>query len=102
MHVVAHEPSSWFLLEESSALYLDVNCSHSFVSFSMLIQLTEQEAERYRINGTGFLSSLAAQVQEHSFTTYRERNLSALYEASVNEAISQWRANNASAGRAGA
>jgi len=83
------------LLEEAGALYLDVNGSHSAVGLSMLIPLAEHEAEGYCESGGGFLSRLAAEVQEHALTAYRARNVAAEFGASVSEAVSRWRASDA-------
>lgn len=94
MHVVAHEPHAWFLLEEDGALYLDVNCSYSAAGFSVLIRLTEDEARRYREGGERFVAELADDVQYRALTTYRERNVHARLGPMVTEAVGRWRASN--------
>ena len=94
MHVVAHEPYAWFLLEEEGALYLDVNCSYSAFGFPMLIRLNEDEARRYHEEGEGFVSGLADDVQYRALTTYRERNINSRFGSAVTEAVTQWIALN--------
>jgi hypothetical protein len=96
MHVVAHDPHNWFLLEEEGALYLDVNSGHSAVGFSVLFRLTEEEVGRYREGGEPFLSTMARSVQDRGPSAWRdERNLDGELGAAVAEAVSRWRASGA-------
>ncbi len=96
MHVIDHEPSWWFLLQDGEQLYLDVNCSHSFVGYSVLIALDEQETAALHEEGRGYLGRLAedvnsgAPVLQDSRSPYRERNLTQTHGRLVNDAVRNW------------
>ncbi len=97
MHVVAHEPRFWFLLEHEGALYLDVNGSHGAVGFEVLMRLTEEEAGRYRGGGPAYLSGLAESVQNGGPFAVHERNLILTGELAFElaDAVSRARASGA-------
>jgi hypothetical protein len=97
MDVVDHEPSWWFLLQDGEQLYLDVNCEHSFIGYSMLIALDEQETRTLQREGRGYVDRLAedinygAPVLRDSTSPYKARDLSRTHGHLVSEAVRRWR-----------
>lgn len=91
MEVIEHEPHFWFLLEEAGELYLDVNCQLSAVGFSVIVRLTEYEAQAYRSEGRDSVVRLAEDVEQHPLTAYRERDLSSEVGPAVHDAVMRWR-----------
>jgi hypothetical protein len=59
MQVVDHEPSGWFLVQDDDQILLDVNCSHSFISYDFLMKLNEHEVAAFSSNGHDFILELA-------------------------------------------
>ena len=98
MKVVDHEPHFWFLLEEAGVLFLDVNCSHSFLGYSFLIQLNTDESAKYREHGHDFINKIAQAIQytapilQVSESPYKGRDLSQSRSGSVTAAVAAWRA----------
>ena len=98
MKVVDHEPHFWFLLEEAGALFLDVNCSHSFLGYSFLIQLNTNESAKYREQGHDFINKTAQAIQytapifQASQSPYKGRDLSQSHRDRVMAAVAAWRA----------
>ena len=43
MIVIDHAPADWFLLREDNRYWLDINCSISATSFSILLRLNATE-----------------------------------------------------------
>jgi hypothetical protein len=91
MRVVAHRPSSWFLVEDGTRLLLDVNCSHSAFGFSRLIELSVSERKSYEERGGAFLDELAERVNYRAMSIFAIRHLGPDVEKVVNEAVSAWR-----------
>ena len=89
-----HEPAAWFLLRDGDRHYLDVNCSQSAVSFSILVQLTDDEETERRALGRTFVDYLAAKVAYWP-DRFRSRDLSRSLAAEVNAAVARWRADSA-------
>ena len=93
MYVVDHEPHSWFLFREGSALLLDVNCNHGPVGYSVLIRLSAEEESEYSLRGHAFLDWLAQQVQDSGpGSGYQLRDLSVSYARESLAAVNEWRA----------
>lgn len=96
MTVIDHEPVSWFLVRDNDRLYLDVNCSHSAVSYSFLLELNEGEINTYATEGRAFLSNLADKINNSAFglahktSPYRDRHTHSETGEHVNAAISVW------------
>src|SRR4051794_3921298 len=96
MQVIDHEPSGWFLVQDGSRLLLDVNCSHSAVSYEFLMELDEHEKASYAAGGHEFISVLAGKVQcsapgvRGSTSPYRERHILGDVRAKVNEVTIGW------------
>lgn len=103
MKVIDHEPCCWFLLEGSKNLLLDVNCSHSFVGYTFLIQLTVEETQKYYQQGRTYLDWLAEDIHNSapalkgSFSKYKKRNASSQFGRQVQEAIKIWHLEQAQA-----
>jgi hypothetical protein len=88
--VVMSQRAGWFLLVDNEHHYLDVNCSRSFVGFSILVQLTDEEETELHALGRTFVSYLAAKIAYWP-DRYRSRDLSlgpAAHEAY--EAAMRW------------
>jgi hypothetical protein len=97
MKVLDHEPQRWFLLEAPQGLLLDANCSHSFISYDVLILLTAEETAAFRQVGRDYLNALSEDIHnsvpilEASTSAYKVRRLSCALEAEATEAIMAWR-----------
>src|SRR4051812_32888490 len=63
MTVIDHDPSAWFLVRDGMRLLLDVNCSHSAVSYPFLMELNAEETQAYAERGRDFLVGLAEKIQ---------------------------------------
>lgn len=96
MTVIDHEPSAWFLVRDGERLLLDVNCSHSAVSYQFLMVLDETEREAYAARGHTFISELAGKVQYSApgvignVSPYGERNLQGADRLTVDEVTIAW------------
>ncbi|MEG0984226.1 hypothetical protein [Algoriella sp.] len=76
MKVIHHEPLFWFFIKDKNSFFIDVNCSHSFFGFTVLIELDEIEVSQYRIQGKQYLNDLANNIQYYALYTYKDRNKS--------------------------
>ncbi|MDQ0141343.1 hypothetical protein [Cupriavidus necator] len=98
MRVVDHEPQLWFLFEIDDALYLDANCSHSFVGYNFMIRLSADELSEYRIQGRDYLTWLANEIHHSapilsvSNSPYKTRKASVEHEAKASAAFGIWMA----------
>ena len=90
MRVVDHEPHTWFLLKEGDRNYLDAQVNRSAVSWSVLIELNEQERREYQAIGRSYLDSLAALINS-STENYSARDLTQSKDRDVLEAVRTWR-----------
>jgi hypothetical protein len=54
MNVIDHQPHAWYLLEDNGVLFIDAACSHSFVDYSVLIELDKQELQNFESDGRSF------------------------------------------------
>ena len=90
MEVVDQEPGAWFLLREGESFFLDANCDVSAVGFTILLRLTEEERDEYRIIGRAYIQYLAARVQNWP-ERYATRNIAGTDAARVHEAIMDWK-----------
>jgi hypothetical protein len=73
--VVMSQRAGWFLLVDDEHHYLDVNCTRSFVGFSILVQLTDEEETELHALGRTFVSYLAAKIAYWP-DRYRPRDIS--------------------------
>ncbi|WP_343662387.1 hypothetical protein [Ralstonia sp.] len=93
MEVLENGPQAWYLLRDGQQLYLDVNCSHSFVEYSFTMLLNSKEAAQYRRRGRAFLDELAHTIQfsapgvSGTLSIYKERLVAPGVIAQVNKAI---------------
>ena len=96
MTVVDHEPNGWFLVRDGERLLLDVNCSHSAISYQFLLELNTSERAAYAARGHIFISELAMKVQDSApgaignASPYRERNLRGADQLMVDEVTIAW------------
>ena len=97
MKVLEHSPQQWFLFEHKGKLLLDARCSHSFIDYSLMIELNEQELALYQCGGSEYLSKLAyeihysAPIVAGSTSAYRGRDLSKYYSELSDAAVKKWR-----------
>ena len=97
MQVIDHEPASWILVQHGPSLLLDVNCSHSFVLYSFLLQLNEAEAALYVERGRDYLHELAYAIHHSapgvaaSRSPYKARNVDREFGTEVMAAIQAYR-----------
>lgn len=78
-------------MEEEGDLYLDVNCSHGAVGFSIMLRLTADEAAVVRSGGKEAVDVLAVQIRDHATMISPTRNLSSVWQQKSLEAIRHWR-----------
>jgi hypothetical protein len=96
MKVVDHQPQSWFLLEEDGDLFIDVNCSHSFIGYGYLIQLNDEEKSIYECSGRAYIDWLSQDIHNSvpiliaSTSKYKTRKATSDIEIKAHEAISDW------------
>jgi len=90
LDVIDHQPHAWFLLRDGDDHYLDVNCSHGPVGFSLLVKLSAAEHEEYRALGRVFIDYLAARVA-YWWSDYKERDLGSSLQAEVSDAVTRFR-----------
>jgi hypothetical protein len=97
MIVVDEGPAAWFLLRDGERWLLDVNCSHSAVTYGWVMALTAQELADYEAGGRAFLDVLAADVHQTapgvlgSGSPYRGRDLGRGLDKAVGAAVAEWR-----------
>jgi hypothetical protein len=89
VEVIHCEPADWYLLREGGHYYLDVNCSQPVVSFSILLQLNDDEEPEYNALGRVFLEFLAAEVRFRP-TRYWSRHLIGPLAERAREAVTNW------------
>lgn len=93
VEVLEYGPQAWYLLREGRHLYLDVNCSHSFVGYNFTMQLNSDEAAKYRRRGRVYVDELAQAIQysapgvSGNCSRYKDRLVAPQAAARVNEAI---------------
>lgn len=92
MVVVDHEPHAWFLLRDGHGYVLDVNCSRSFVGFSLVLRLTPDEAAGIEAQGHQAADDLARSIQ-YSPDSYSTRCDDPALEPASLAAIKEWQAN---------
>ncbi len=90
MRVIDHSEGSWYLLEEKGIYYIDVYCSQSFVSFSMLIELNAEEYKEYHALGKVFLEYFATKINYGS-AEYKPRQVQGEVLARSYETIMAWK-----------
>ncbi|MBC8102637.1 MAG: hypothetical protein H7Z41_08630 [Cytophagales bacterium] len=86
MKVVLNEPGFWYLLRKGDTYYIDVNCEASFVGFTLMIGLSEDEYREYHALGRTFLSYFAEKINYWS-RNYKERNVTGPLQKEAMEAI---------------
>lgn len=64
MTVIDHCSDSWFLLESSNEMYLDVNCNISAFEYNFLFKLNEEEILRYKSDGKKYIDILSEDVND--------------------------------------
>ncbi|GAA1831680.1 hypothetical protein GCM10009772_06740 [Pseudonocardia alni subsp. carboxydivorans] len=95
MQVVDQEPHAWFLLRDDAGTYLDVNCSHGPVGYSVLLELDDDERRALDEGGRSYLDDLAATVAYRVRSPYRDRDLTRARGHEVTAAVAAWRSGGA-------
>jgi hypothetical protein len=97
MRVLEHQPNAWFLIEDECGFILDVNCNHSYFSYSFSMILNQGEQDRYVEDGVDYLDRLAdsincsAPIAAASNSIYKARKLDDSYSDKITAAITEWR-----------
>jgi hypothetical protein len=97
VEVIDHESQFWFLLQDSADLLLDVSCEHSFIGYTFLMKLNQEEVDGYRGGGRDHLTELAtkinfsAPIARGSASPYKSRNIQSLRGDEALVAVSAWR-----------
>jgi len=87
MEVLYRERSTWMLLEEGGAYYLDVRCSLRDCSLCLLLKLNVEEIQNFFEGGRDYLDYLAARVRTFP-QWYYSRNEPLAVQKRVVEAVS--------------
>ena len=86
MEVVLNKPGFWYLLKKDDAYYLDINCEASFVGFTLMLQLNEDEYAEYHALGRTFLQYFAEKINYRS-SVYKARNTTGPLQKEAMKAI---------------
>jgi hypothetical protein len=97
VRVLHGEPAGWYLLDDGGALYLDVNCNQSAVSFGILIRLDPAEQAQFAGRGRAYAGELAEQIA-WSPRTHWPRNVTGPVASQVHDAIMAHLRDNSPAG----
>jgi hypothetical protein len=89
VEVIQYETAAWYLLREGGHYYLDVNCMRPVVSFSILLQLNDDEEPEYNALGRIFLEFLAAEIRFRP-SRYWSRHLTGPLAERAREAVTNW------------
>ena len=87
MKVIDYEPQFWFFLTDGNDYFIDINCSYSFIGFSRLIKLNQEEKNEYKQKGKEYLNLLANDIQYYALSKYKERNIIGELEKQIQNAI---------------
>ena len=91
MKVVDYHRAFYFLLELDGEYYIDVNCNHGPVGFSVTVQLNRSEKIHYKNQGSDFSYNLAEVIIKKSDPEHprniKDKDLLDL----VHESIMQWK-----------
>ncbi|MBN6149383.1 hypothetical protein JR065_03460 [Xanthomonas sp. AmX2] len=91
LSVLDHAPHDWYLLRAGEDYFLDVNCSASWLGYSLLIRLDAAERAAVLDGGHAACNALAEHVR-FTATPSHPRDLSREYDDAVRDAIARWRA----------
>ena len=93
MKVIEHKPLEWFLLQQGDDYYIDVNCSRSFVGFSVSVQLNSSEKMHYKNQGFSFIDSLGEAIAQKSEINHPRNIDNKELLDTIHEAIMEWNKN---------
>lgn len=97
MKVMDSENRAWFLLEHEGHLYLNANCNMSAFGYRYMIQLNDQELQKYGAGGREYLNNLAHDIHysvpiaKDTSSIYKDREVSKPLSCLATEAIRAWR-----------
>ncbi len=86
MEVVLNEPGFWYLLKKDGSYFIDVNCEASFVGFTLMLLLNDDEYTEYHALGRTFPNYFAEKINYGS-SHYKERNVTGPLQKEAMEAI---------------
>ncbi|TDU69402.1 hypothetical protein EI77_03055 [Prosthecobacter fusiformis] len=89
MEVIDHAPGGWFLLSEENRYYLDIHSGYSFVSWSVLIELNQEERDGYAHGGSEYISQLVFGFNNPPMSW--NRNIDSQLGKKTHEAIMKWK-----------
>lgn len=90
LSVLDHAPHDWYLLRSAEDYFLDVNCSASWLGYSLLIRLDAAERAELLAGGRAACDALAERLRGTASPSH-PRDLSRDYGDAVHEAIARWR-----------
>lgn len=90
MKVIEHQPAHWFFLKSDDGYYLYVNCSRSFVGFSVAILLAEEEVKHYNRDGKQYIQDLANQVSNKSDPNHPRNIRDDSILKNIRDSIKEW------------
>ena len=90
MNVIEHNPQTFFLLKANAGYYLDVNCSRSFVGFTITVRLNDNESAQYEASGLAYAKSLAEDVNKYQ-DKFAARQVDSATAQQIHQAIITWR-----------
>ncbi|GAA1914810.1 hypothetical protein [Nocardioides hwasunensis] len=100
MEVLNHAPAAWYLLADGDALLLDVNCNHGAIGYSVLIELSDAERDRWTQEGRDYLDTLSHDIHFSApivsnppygeVSPYRARDLTRTRRGEVSDAVRRW------------
>lgn len=75
LKVISHEPYFYYFLRDGEDLYLDVNCSFSYVGAGVAIKLNSEEKRGYEAGSWGYVERLAKAIADNPHG-YLDRKIS--------------------------
>ncbi|MDL5364629.1 hypothetical protein QSH18_03325 [Xanthomonas sp. NCPPB 2654] len=90
LSVLDHAPHDWYLLQSAEEYFLDVNCSASWLGYSLLIRLDAAERADVLAGGRAACDRLAGRLRDTASPRH-PRDVSRDYGDAVSDAIARWR-----------
>lgn len=90
LDVLDHAPHDWYLLRSAEDYFLDLNCSASWLGYSLLFRLDAGERADVLAGGHAACNALAERLRGTASPGH-PRDLSREYGDAVLDAIARWR-----------
>jgi hypothetical protein len=91
MKIIDHVEAGWYLIDNNGDLLIDVNCSGTYVDYSLLIRLNEDEVRAFRVSGRAYIDKLADDISYHGRDKYGSRKVEKDLEEKAYKEILDWR-----------